>query len=129
MVPWAIAFAGGGYIAGRDGHGTVDGWAAAVGAALLLAAELATWAVESDRRIHEERALLAARGLLVAGLVAASGFAGFLLLGAAAVSASAGILLSAVGMAAAITAVAVILRLLRGPRVAEEPGSVPPRRP
>lgn len=113
-IPWAIALAGGGYIAGRVGHGTADGWAALVGAALLLAAELASWSIDHDRRIHEERALLVSRTLLVTGIVAASALAGFVFVGAAAVSASAGILLSAVGMAAAIAAIAVILRLLRG---------------
>jgi hypothetical protein len=113
-IPWAIALAGAGYVTGRVGHGSADGFAAVVGAALLLAAELASWSIDDDRRIHEERTLVVSRGLLVGGLVAASALAGFVFVGAAAVSASAGVILSAVGMAAAIAAVAVILRLLRG---------------
>ena len=114
VIPWGIALAGGGYVAGRVGHGTADGWAAGIGAALLLAAELAAWSAAHDRRFTEERPLLVHRLALLGGLLACAALAGFVLMGAAALSASAGILLSAVGMAAAITAVGVILRLLRG---------------
>jgi len=114
VIPWAIALAGTGYVTGRVGHGAADGWAAVVGAGLLLAAELAGWAASHDQRILEERRLLVHRLSLLAGLVAASLLIGFVLVGAAALSASAGILLSGVGMAAAIAAVGVILRLLRG---------------
>ena len=113
-IPWAIAFAGSGYVVGRIGHRTADGWAAVVGAALLLAAELAAWSADNDRRISEDRSLATHRLALLGGLIAAALLAGFVMLGAAAFSASAGIVLSAVGMAAAIAAVGVILRLLRG---------------
>lgn len=114
VIPWGIALAGAGYVAGRAGHGTADGWAAVVGAALLLAAELAAWSIDHDRRIREERPLLVHRLTLLGGLLVCAVLAGFVLMGAAALSASAGILLSAIGMAAAIAAVGVILRLLRG---------------
>lgn len=56
LVPWAVAATGGGYVATRTGHHVVDGWAAVVGAALLLAAELAFWSAGEDARIHAERA-------------------------------------------------------------------------
>ena len=113
-VPWAIALAGIGYIVGREHQDLVDGWAAAVGAALLLSAELASWSIDDDRRIRQERALVLRRVLVIAGLVAAAALVSFVLVGAAAVSASAGLLLTAVGVAAAVTSVTLILRLLRG---------------
>jgi len=112
-IPWAVGFAGGGYVIAREQHAVVDGWATAVGAALLLAAELAAWSIEHDRRIREERAVIVRRVLILATLVATSALLGFVLVGAAAVSASNGIALTALGVAAAVAAVAVVLRLLR----------------
>jgi len=113
VVPWAVMFAGAGYVLARAHHSVVDGWAAAVGASLLLAAELAAWSIASDRRIREERALVVRQALTVAALVAAAGLVSFVLVGAASVSATAGLLLTAIGVAAAVGAVAVILRLVR----------------
>ena len=112
-VPWAVLLAGAGYVVARAHHTVVDGWAAAIGAALLLAAELAAWSIASDRRIHTERMLVLRQSLTIAVLVVASGLVSFVLVGAAAVSAAAGLLLTAVGVAAAVGAVAVILRLVR----------------
>lgn len=112
-VPWAVLLAGAGYVVARVHHSVVDGWAAVVGAALLLAAELASWSIASDRRIREERALVIRQSLTVAGLVIAAGLVSFVLVGAAAVSATAGLLLTVVGIAAAIGAVGVVLRLVR----------------
>jgi hypothetical protein len=114
LVPWAVGFAGAGYVIGREHHRVVDGWAALVGAALLLAAELAAWSIEHDRRIHEERAVVMRRAAAVSGLVAAAALVSFVLVGAAAVSTSTGLALTAVGVAAAVAAVSVVLRLLRG---------------
>jgi hypothetical protein len=112
-VPWAIGLAGTGYAIGRAHHTVVDGWASAVGAGLLLAAELAAWSIEHDARIKAERTVLVRRALLLASLVTGAALLGFVLVGAAAVSASTGIALTAVGVAAAVSAVAVVLRLLR----------------
>jgi hypothetical protein len=113
-IPWAILFAGAGYLLEREHHVAADGWAAAVGAALLLAAELAAWSIGHDRRIVSERALVTRRAGTVAALVAASGLVGFLLVAAAAVSGSAGLLIVALGVTAALAATGVILRLARG---------------
>ena len=113
VIPWAVMFVGAGYVLARAHHSVVDGWAAVVGASLLLAAELAAWSIASDRRIHEERALVVRQSLTVAVLVVAAGLVSFVLVGAAAVSATAGLLLTAVGVAAAVGAVAVVLRLVR----------------
>ena len=112
-IPWAVLASGGGYLAGREGRALVDGWAAVVGVALLLASELATWSIEHDARIRTEPALLARRIATLAGLAGVAMLVNFLLLGTAAVSASAGVLLAAVGVAAAVGAVAVVLRLAR----------------
>ena len=53
------------------------------------------------------------QSLTVAAIVAAAAFVSFVLVGAAAVSARAGLLLTAMGVAAAVGAVAVVLRLVR----------------
>jgi hypothetical protein len=111
-VPWAVLFAGSGYVVAHIHDSVVDGWAAVIGAALLLAAELAAWSIASDRRIREERAVVLAQSLAVAALVATAGVLSFVLVGAAAVSAAAGLLLTGIGVAAAVAAVAVILRLV-----------------
>jgi hypothetical protein len=112
-IPWAVLAAGAGYLITREGHAAVDGWAALVGVALLLAAELAAWSIEHDRRIRAEPGLVLRRVGTLAVLGAAALFVNFVLLAAAAVTASAGVLLAAVGVAAAVTAVAVVLRLAR----------------
>ncbi len=112
-IPWAIAAAGAGYLVTRVGHAAVDGWAALVGAALLLAAELAFWSAMDDTRIRVERALVAARVATIAALVATTLLVDFLLLGTAAVSGSSSVVLAGAGVAAAVAAVAVVLRLLR----------------
>ncbi len=112
-IPWAVATAGAGYLVTRVGHAAVDGWAAVVGAALLLSAELAFWSATENARIRTERALVAARVGTIAVLVASALLVDFLLLATAAVSGSSSVALAAAGVAAAVAAVAVVLRLLR----------------
>jgi hypothetical protein len=113
-IPWTVGATGAGYVIGRAHHATVDGWAAVVGALLLLGAELAWWAAEEDRRIHAERAVVVRRLALITALTAATALVGVVLIGAAAVSTPAGATLSIVGVAAAVGAVGVVLRLLHG---------------
>lgn len=113
MIPWAILVAAGGYLSAREGKAVVDGWAAAIGVLLLVAAELASWSIEHDARIETERALVVRRVVTLAALVLVALFVNVMLLAAAAVSTSAGVLLAAVGVAASVAAVAVVLRLLR----------------
>ena len=112
-IPWAIVIAAAGYIVTREGKDVVDGWAAVIGVLLLVAAELAAWSIEHDARIRSEPSLLARRVITLTALAAAALLVNFVLLAAAAVSASAGVLIAAVGVAAAVTAVAVVLRLVR----------------
>ena len=113
LVPWAVAAAAAGYVATRTGHHVVDGWAAVIGAGLLLAAELAFWSSGEDARIRSERALILRRAGTIAALATAGLLLGFLLLAAAAVSSASGVVVAAAGVAAAIGAVALALRLLR----------------
>jgi hypothetical protein len=80
-VPWSVGLAGAGYVVAREHHAVVDGWATAVGAALLLAAELAAWSIDDDRRIREERALVVRRVTTLVALVGASALVGFVLIG------------------------------------------------
>jgi hypothetical protein len=112
-VPWAVLVSGAGYLITREGHSVVDGWASVVGVALLLAAELASWSIEHDRRIRSERSLVVRRIGTLAALAAAALLVDFVLLAAAAVTASAGVLIAAVGVAAAVSAIGVVLRLVR----------------
>ena len=112
-IPWSVLLVGGGYLLAREGNSIVDGWAAVIGVLLLLAAELASWSIEHDARIEAETSLVVRRIATLAGLVAAALLVNFLLLAAAGVSASSGVLLAAVGVAAAVASVAVVLRLLR----------------
>jgi hypothetical protein len=112
-IPWAILLAGGGYLAAREGRAAVDGWAAVFGVVLLLSAELAAWSIEHDSRVSAERSLVLRRVATLAGLTAAALLVNFILLGTAGLAASASVLLAAVGVAAAVASVAVVLRLLR----------------
>ena len=112
-IPWAIVIAAGGYVVTREGRSIVDGWAAVIGVLLLVAAELASWSIEHDARIRSEPSLVVRRVVTLTVLAAAALLVNFVLLAAAAVSSSAGVLLAAVGVAAAVTAVAVVLRLVR----------------
>jgi hypothetical protein len=114
LVAWAIALVAAGYVIARASHDTVDGWAAVVGALLLAAAELAFWSIEADPRIHEERAVVVRRVTTLVALLAGSALLGMLVVSAAAVSGASNVLAAAVGVAAAVAAVALVLRLLRG---------------
>jgi NO-binding membrane sensor protein with MHYT domain len=112
-IGWAVGLTGASYLATRVGKHTVDGRAAVVGAALLLAAELGFAAVTRDPRIRAERRLVVRRVLTSGALVAGALLVDFLLLGAAAFSASSSVVLAAAGVAAAVAAIGVVLRLLR----------------
>jgi hypothetical protein len=112
-IPWALLLAAAAYLAGIQGRDAVDGWAAAIGVALLLAAELASWSIGHDARIRSERALIVRRAATLAVLAVAALFVNFMLLAAAAVTAATGVVVAAVGVAAAVAAVAIVLRLVR----------------
>jgi hypothetical protein len=113
LVAWTILAAAVGYLAGRHGSGVVDGWATVIGVLLLLAAELAFWSIDHNARIKSERSLAVRRVVTLAALCVVALFVNFLLLATAAVSASSGVILAAVGVAAAVAAVSMVLRLAR----------------
>jgi hypothetical protein len=112
-IPWSVLLTAAAYLVGRAGSSVVDGLAAVVGVLLLLSAELASWSIEHDARIQTEPSLAVRRLGIVGALVAGALLVDFILLGTAAVSASTGVLLAAVGVAAAVGAVTVVLRLVR----------------
>jgi hypothetical protein len=112
-IPWAVVITAAGYVVTREGKPVVDGWAAVIGVLLLVSAELASWSVDHDSRVRSEPSLVVGRVVTVATLAAAALLVNFVLLAAAAVSSSAGVLIAAVGVAAAVSAVAVVLRLVR----------------
>lgn len=113
LVPWAVAAAGADYVLARTGGDVVDGWAALAGAALLLAAELAFWSATDDPRLPVERPVVLRRAATIGALALTGLLVGFLLLGAAALTASSGVVVAAAGVAAAVTSIAFVLRLLR----------------
>ena len=112
-IPWAVLLAAGGYLVGRLGTSSVDGWAAVVGVLLLASAELASWSIDHDARVHAEPALVVRRVATLVTLLAGALFVNFLLLGTSSVGAPAGVLLVAVGVSAAVGALAFVLRLVR----------------
>jgi hypothetical protein len=112
-IPWSVLLAAAAYLVGREGSTVVDGGAAVVGVLLLLSAELASWSIEHDSRIEIERRLVARRAGVIVALVAGALLVNFLLLGAAALTASSGLVVAVAGTIAAVTAVAIVLRLVR----------------
>ena len=112
-IPWSVLLAGTGYLVGRLGTSAVDGWAAVIGVLLLASAELASWSIEHDTRIHAEPALVLRRAATLVALLASALFVNFLLLGTAGVAAPESVLLIAVGVGAAVAALAFVLRLAR----------------
>jgi hypothetical protein len=116
-IPWSVAVLAATYLAGRTGHATVDGRAAIVGVLLLLAAELASWSVDVDKRITTERPLIVRRAGTLLGLCVLALIANFMLLATSALSASSSAALATIGTAAAVAAVALVVRMaFRAPR-------------
>jgi hypothetical protein len=108
-VPWIVLGLGALYAATL--RGGLDGWAIGVGAALLLAAELAYWAIERDRRLREEPDVTLRRAAGIAGLVAAGLVAGLAVVIAAGIDLGAGLPLAAAGAVAAVGLLLLVNRL------------------
>jgi hypothetical protein len=109
-VPWTLLALGAAYAATLHDRG-LDGWSIAVGAALLLAAELAYWAIEDDRRLRVEPELQLRRAAAIAAVVAAGLVAGLAVVVAAGVDLGAGLPLTAAGAVAAVGLLLLIARL------------------
>lgn len=113
FIPWSVVLGAASYLCGRQGTSGIDGWAAAVGALLLCAAELATWSVEDDDRISTERPVVVRRLLVLGALATAAVVVDLLLLAAATIASAAGVAVVAAGVAASVAAVALVLRTVR----------------
>jgi len=113
LIPWAVLFAGGGDLIGREGRAGVDGRAAVIGVLLLLGAELANWSVEHDRRVRAEPAVVIRQAASLAGLAIVALAANAVLLGAASLPGSSGLLVTLLGVGAAVGAIAIIVRMLK----------------
>jgi hypothetical protein len=114
LLPWALALAGaeyGAFLVIREG--SIDGYAPIYAAGLLLVAELAYWSIERHVPGPAGEGLTLRRGSLVlASCVAAGGISG-LILAMAELSIHGGLWLEALGVAAAVGAIAVLARLAR----------------
>ena len=114
LLPWVLALAGAQYttfLVIRES--SIDGYAPIFGAGLLLVAELAYWSIERRVPGPPGEGLTSRRGsLLVAACVAAGGIGG-LILAMAELSVRGGLWLEAMGVAAAVGAIAVLARLAR----------------
>jgi hypothetical protein len=108
-VPWTLLGLGATYAATL--RGGLDGWAICVGAGLLLAAELAYWAIEHDGRLRQEPDVPLRRAAGIAGLVAAGLVAGLAVVIAAGVDLGAGLPLATAGAVAAVGMLLLIVRL------------------
>ena len=110
-MAWAIAFGGAGYAVflGLRG-GTVDRWAPLVAAALFLAAELGYRTTEGSDSALERAVLVRSTLWLVAGAVGAAGLGSVLLAASGGVRAGQG--LEALGVAAAVGAVAIVVSVV-----------------
>lgn len=113
LVPWALVLCGGEYAAflviRRE---SIDAYAPLYGVGLLLAGELAYWALE-PRTSGAEPGLLARRITLIAATCLAAGGVGGLVLSASEVVFHGGLLLEAFGVAAAVGALLLLARLAR----------------
>lgn len=114
LLPWVLALAGaeyGAFLVIRES--SIDGYAPIYAAGLLLVAELAYWALERPVPGAPGEGLTFRRGsLLVAACVAAGGISG-LILAMAELSVHGGLWLEALGVAAAVGAIALLARLAR----------------
>jgi hypothetical protein len=106
-VPWAVAGLGVAYAATLGGE-DLDGRVPLYAAGLLLTAELAYWSLELRKGAPDEPGMAVRRliGLLVAAVVAL--VAGSLLVAVAHVPLRGGLVVEAIGVAAAIGALALL---------------------
>jgi hypothetical protein len=91
--------------------GGFDGGSLAVAAGLLLAAELAYWAIEHDSRLREERAVALRRASGIAAVTAGGLLAGLVVVLAAGVDVGAGLPLAVAGAVAAAALLLLVVRL------------------
>jgi hypothetical protein len=114
LLPWAFVLAGAEYavfLVIREG--SIDGWAPIYGAGLLLVAELAYWSIERRVPGSPGEGLTFRRATLVVAVCVGAGGVGGLILAIAELSVRGGLWLEALGVAAAVGALALLARLAR----------------
>jgi hypothetical protein len=111
FVPWALAPVLGEYATFLLLEGE-DRFAPAFAAGLVLLAELAYWALE-PRHVGRARSIAVRRAVTLLGLAGGSGIVAALLLGASELAPGGGLALAALGAAAAVLSVAVVVWLAR----------------
>jgi len=111
-VPWSLFGLAALYAATLRGS-ELDGWSVAYGAGLLLAAELAYAAIDHERLVREERAVVVRRWAALGGLLAASVLAALVVVVVAGLDVGAGLPLAAAGAAAAVGLLVLVARLAR----------------
>jgi hypothetical protein len=114
LLPWVFVLAGAEYavfLVIREG--SIDGWAPVYGAGILLVAELAYWSIERRVPGAPEEGLTSRRATLVFAACVAAGGVGGLILAIGELSIRGGLWLEAIGVAAAVGAIALLARLAR----------------
>jgi hypothetical protein len=114
FLPWAFALAGAQYAAFLVIRETsIDGYAPVYAAGLLLVAELAYWSIERRVPGPSGEGLTFRRGTLLLAACVGAGGVGGLILAMAELSVRGGLWLEALGVAAAVGAIALLARLAR----------------
>jgi hypothetical protein len=107
-IPWAVVSLGSSYAVSLHGQHTIDGRAPLVGAALVLAAELAYWSLERRTPVGDEAGLHLRRALSILATTFGSAAVAAILLAATSVPLGGSVTWDAFGLAAAAGAVAVL---------------------
>jgi hypothetical protein len=110
LVAWAIALCGGEYAVFLGFRTTVDRWAPLVAAAVFLTAELGYRATESSDPAAERDVVVRSSLWLAGGVLATTALGSVLL--AAAGGANAGLGFEALGVAAAVAALALVVAVV-----------------
>jgi hypothetical protein len=117
-IAWSLVLLGAEYAASlavAEGGGEMDAWAPLYAAGLLVAAELAFWSLELRGTAREDAASLRRRLAALSALaLAALGLAALVAL-VTELPGGGGVLWDAVGVAAAVAALAIVARLARRP--------------
>jgi len=114
LLPWVVALAGAEYAAFLViRERSIDSYAPIYGAGLLLVAELAYWSIERRVPGPPGQGLTFRRATLVFAACVAAGGIGGLILAVSEASVNGGLWLEALGVAAAVGALALLARLAR----------------
>jgi hypothetical protein len=114
-LPWSIALLATAYAIGIAAHGReIDEAAPLVAAGLLLFSELARWSLDERLGVRTERAVVLSRARALAVLTVAGGAIAAAVVALSAAPVGGGLAWTILGAAAAVGAVALVLRSGRG---------------